>query len=347
MSVLFHLGHPAHFHLFKNVIRKLKAEGHPTHILIKEKDVLIDLLEDSGFKFENILPGGKSSGKLGLFRDLIIRGRRIIKYCMENRPDLLIGTSADISYVGKYLNIPSVNVNEDDADVVPLYAWLSYPWATEIISPISCNNGRWADKTTPYKGYHELAYLHPDYFSPEKKIVSTYMDPSSTYYILRFSNLKAHHDSGVRGIDNKVAEKLITMLTRYGRVFITSERKLDECFEPYRLQIKAKDIHHVLAFAKLVIGDSQTMSAEAGVLGTPYIRFNDFVGKIGYLKELEEKYKLGFGISPDQPEDLLRISKELASSNVKDQFQKRRELMLSENINTADFIYTQIRKYIR
>ncbi len=34
------------------------------------------------------------------------------------------------------------------------------------------------------------------------------------------------------------------------------------------------------------------MIAEAAVLGTPSIRFNDFVGKLGYLEDLEHKYGL-------------------------------------------------------
>jgi predicted glycosyltransferase len=33
----------------------------------------------------------------------------------------------------------------------------------------------------------------------------------------------------------------------------------------------------------LYIGDSQTMAAEAAVLGIPSIRFNSFVGKLVYL----------------------------------------------------------------
>ena len=37
------------------------------------------------------------------------------------------------------------------------------------------------------------------------------------------------------------------------------------------------------------------MAAEAGVLGTPFVRFNDFVGRLSYLNELENKYHLGRG----------------------------------------------------
>ena len=67
-------------------------------------------------------------------------------------------------------------------------------------------------------------------------------------------------------------------------------------FEKYRIKINPLDMHHVMAFASLYIGDSQTMAAEAGVLGVPFVRFNDFVGRIGYLRELEDKYRLGFGV---------------------------------------------------
>jgi predicted glycosyltransferase len=46
----------------------------------------------------------------------------------------------------------------------------------------------------------------------------------------------------------------------------------------------------------MYIGDSQTMTAEAAVLGTPAIRFNDFVGELSYLEELEYTFDLTYGI---------------------------------------------------
>ncbi len=337
MKILFHLGHPAHFHLFKNVLYKLHKNGFETDILIKEKDVLKNLLEHSGLEYRNVLPEGKSTGKSGLIRDLFRRGLRIISYCRENKPDVLIGTSADISYVGKFLGIPSINVNEDDADVIPLYAWLSYPWATDILSPVCCDNGRWDKKSTKYNGYHELAYLHPEHFTPDEKVVSKYVDAGKAYFIIRFSSLGAHHDDGVRGVSDKLAIELINRLKNHGKILITSEREMSKELEPYRMPVNPIDMHHMLAHAKLVIGDSQTMSAEAGVLGTPYIRYNDFVGKIGYLRELEEVYQLGYGITPDHAKQLLDKAEELASKEeVPEIFKQRREKMLSNKINVAD-----------
>ena len=94
-----------------------------------------------------------------------------------------------------------------------------------------------------------------------------------------------------------------------------------------------------MAFADLYIGDSQTMAAEAGVLGVPFVRFNDFVGRIGYLKELEEKYQLGFGIKTNQVDELYRTVQELlALSDRRDVFQGRRQRMLSEKIDLAKFL---------
>jgi len=343
MKVLFHLGHPAHFHLFKNIIQKLNKTGNESHVLIKNKDVLIELLENSGFDYRNILPEGKSNSRLGMITDLLKRGKRLINYCKIYKPDLLIGTSADISYVGKYLNIPAVNVQEDDASVVPLHAWIAYPWATAILSPTTCDNGRWNKKTIRYEGYHELAYLHPDNFIPDKTIVAKYTDPHIPFFILRFASLHAHHDTGIRGIDDKIALQLIHKILPHGEVIISSERQLADELEPYRSKIEPIDMHHILSFSKLLIGDSQTMSAEAAVLGTPYIRFNDFVGRIGYLSELENNYQLGFGISPDQPDLMINKAVELATiKNIDNIFNERRQRMLSEKINVADFLYNYI-----
>ena len=44
------MGHPAHFHLFKNVIINLIKCKHSVYIIIKKKDILEELLKNSGLK---------------------------------------------------------------------------------------------------------------------------------------------------------------------------------------------------------------------------------------------------------------------------------------------------------
>lgn len=345
-KILVYLGHPAHFHLFKNAIQAWKNQGHSVEILIKKKDLLEDLLKNAGISYHNILVEGRKDSKVGILIGLIKRSYRLLFFCLKNRPDILTGTSVENSWIGRLLGIPVVNTNEDDAEVVPLYAKLSYPLANVILSPSVCENGKWEKKSLKYESYHELAYLHPNHFVADKNIVEKYFPVEQPYFLIRFAKLTAHHDAGIKGINAEIAERLIAILKPYGRVYITSERQLEPQFECYRIKINPLDMHHVLAYAQLYIGDSQTMAAEAGVLGIPFIRFNDFVGRIGYLRELEDNYQLGYGLKTVDINNLYRIVDELTQMPERSKkFQQRRQKMLSEKIDLAKFLEWFIADY--
>lgn len=346
MKILIYLGHPAHFHLYRNAIVNWQNSGHQCLILIKKKDVLEDLVRLAGFHYFNILVEGRKDTGIGIFVGLIKRSFRLLLFCLNNKPDILTGTSVENSFIGNLLRIPVVNLNEDDAAIVPFYAKLSYPGADVILNPKVCNSGKWDNKAIKYESYHELAYLHPNHFIPDINIVEKYFPSDLPYFIIRFAKLNAHHDFGISGINDNIAERLIEILKPHGRIFITSERKFDERFEPYRININPLDIHHVMAFSQIFIGDSQTMAAEAGVLGVPFIRFNDFVGKIGYLNELELKYELGYGVKTCEPQKLFESLHNLL--NMPDRqavFAKRREKMLSEKIDFSEYLTYFINNY--
>ena len=346
MKIVVYMGHPAHFYNYKNVIPRLKENGHTVEILIKKKDVLQELLDNAGMPYHNILKEGRKDSKLGILWGTLKRTWRLNVFCAKFKPDILTGTSVENSWIGKLRHIPVININEDDADVVPKYAKLSYPWADEILTPIVCDNGKWNDKSVKYNSYHELAYLHPNNFTPDKSVVEKYFPIDTPYFLIRFAKLKAHHDTGIKGIDAVIAQRLIRILEPHGRVFISSERALEPQFEPYRIHIRPIDMHHVMAFADLYLGDSQTMAAEAGVLGIPFVRFNDFVGRIGYLRELEDVYQLGFGIKTDQVDNLYQTVDSLISMpDHKAVFQSRRLKMLSEKIDFAAFLTWFIENY--
>lgn len=338
MKVLIYLNHPAHFHLFKNIFKNLGKSGSSYLVVSKKKDVLDALLTNSGTPYVNVLSEGRENSKMAMVVSVVTRGIRLLRIVKDFRPDLIIGTAFELAHIGKLLKIPFISVNEDDANVIPLWSKYSYPWASYILSPFVCNNDKWNNKTINYPGYHELAYLHPDHFTPNKKVVKKYFTISKSYAILRFAQLTAHHDAGISGINRAIAARLVEILRPHVEIYITSERPLEQEFEAYRLQIDPLDMHHVLAYAKVYIGDSQTMAAEAGVLGTPFVRFNDFVGRIGYLKELEEKYELGYGIRTDKKEELYNKVQELVNTvDLNGIFQQRRFKMLSEKINVAEF----------
>jgi hypothetical protein len=337
MRILFQLGHPAHFHLFKNIVINLQKRGHDIHVLIKTKDILEDLVSKSGIPYTNILPEGRTDGKLGVLVGVFKRDVRIFKYARKHRIDLLIGSTAEIAHVGRLLHIPSIYLGEDDTAVARQFCQLTYPFVDEIIQPVSCNAGRWEKKSLKYAGYQKLAYLHPAYFTPDKARIPE-INVDDRYFIIRLVSLAAHHDGKMSGLSNEILDHIINKLENHGTVYLSSEIALPGHYQKYTLPIDIQQIHHALYFADLYIGDSQSMAVESALLGVPNIRFNDFAGRIGVLEELEHVYGLTTGIRTDAVEQLYAaIDSMLATPNLKQVYQDRRSKLLSEKINVTEF----------
>ena len=391
MNVLIQLSHPAHFHLYKIVAKNLMEDGNKVLFVIKSKDILETLLQNAGLPYVNINQHAHRGSKLGILWDMFVREWRIIKLCRKHKIDLITGSTPETAHVSWLLRIHGVNTGEDDAAVISMFIKIAKPFIDGYVAPDPCEMGPVEKRTSHYPGYHELAYLHPNHFTPDPKIVEAYgIDTSKPYFVMRFASLNAHHDSGIKGINTEIAERLVKILensvceqngapketnecvsngesggpeyslskrgfdtrTRVtNAIYITSERPLEPQFEKYRIKINPLDMHHVMAFASLYIGDSQTMAAEAGVLGVPFVRFNDFVGRIGYLRELEDKYELGYGIKASAPgtvDQLCSRVEELVSmpsAERKAIFQERRQSMLSDKIDCAKFLTWFIENY--
>ena len=346
MKYLFYLGHPAHFHLFKNLIRLLKSKNHKVLITIKSKDILEKLLSESDLDYVNIFPKHRKDTRWSMLTSLIEKDSAIAKLYKQFKPVIMLGTSIETAQVGRFFGVPTFIFSEDDYKVVPYFAILGYPFAKHIITPVSCDVGPWNYKTIKYEGYQKLAYLHPKQFQPDPLIVEKFNSSTDKYYLLRFVKLKAYHDKGIKGINVKLANDLITYLKKKGKVFISSEGELDDSLKEYQIKINPSDIHHALYFAEMYIGDSQSMTVESALLGTPAIRFSDLAGKIGVLEELEHKYNLTYGI-PTNKTDLLfsKIENLISNENLKKTWHERKLNMLSEKIDVTSFLFWLLDDY--
>lgn len=352
MNVLIQLSHPAHFHLFKNVAHNLITDGNKVLFVIKSKDILETLLQNAGLPYVNVNQHAHRGNKFGILWDMLVREMRIIGLCKKHKIDLLAGSTPEVAHVSWLLRKHGLVIGEDDAAVVPMFSKIAGRFVRCLVTPSTCDNGIMEPVSNKYPGYQELAYLHPNHFIPSREVVEAYgIDTSKPYFIMRFAQLNAHHDVGIKGINTEIAQRLIDILKPHGRIYITSERPLEPQFEEYRIKINPLDMHHVMVFASLYIGDSQTMAAEAGVLGVPFVRFNDFVGRIGYLNELENDYELGYGIkasaegSVDQLCSRVEELVSMPSEERRSLFQQRREKMLSDKIDCAKFLTYFIEHY--
>ncbi|HOX77102.1 MAG TPA: DUF354 domain-containing protein [Bacteroidales bacterium] len=338
MTYLFDLGHPAHFHLFKQSIRILQEKGHKAVITIKDQPVLIALLQDAGMEFINLGHKGKSLPAKAL-RQLMFDWK-VWKIARKHRVDIGLGVSMSVPHAALFCKMKSVLFDDDDRAATPLFYQFAHSVAGRVLSPDCLSFQQGGKKYTYYNGYHELAYLHPARFTPDPAILQKAgVNPGEPYFILRFNAFGAYHDTGQGGFSDEQKQDLIEKLKPYGRVFITGEKDVAPQFRSYLINLHPADMHSFMAFATLFLGDSQTMASEAAMLGVPSIRLNSFVGKISYLEEQEKKYGLTFGFLPQDFDKMLaKLDELLAMNDLKAEWQLRRRKMLEEKIDVTAYL---------
>jgi hypothetical protein len=345
MRILIDLGHPAHFHLFKNVAFELEKRGHRTFWAARRKDVLVDLLETYRLPYRIVTVA--RTGLLNFIRELVKRDYEIYKMSKELQVDLMIGVSISIAQVSRITPVRSIVFNDDDARAGKVFARLTYPFADTIVTPDCLKNENFGIKHIKYPSYHALAYLHPHYFSPDSGILGDIgLREGDKYFLLRFVSLEASHDIGEAGLSLSMRRKLIKRLSKFGKVFITAEKDLLPEFKEYELTVAPDKIHHLLYYATMFIGDGQTMAAEAAVLGTPAIRCNTFVRRISYLEELEHKYGLTYGFLPPDEERMFdKIMELLSTEDLKKIWQEKRSRLFQDKIDLTCWMVDFIENY--
>lgn len=343
MNILMDINHPAHVHLLRNVYAMLVEHGNSVLVVVKEIPSAMKLLDLYGIPYINI--GKKDDAIMRKGLDQLVYDKRLLKIVREHHIEIGVGSSINIPHVSRLSKMKSIILDDDDDEVEPLFTKFGHPFADTILSPVG--TPRKSGKTVYVNAYHELSYLHPNRFKPDTRVLQDAgVSEGEPYFILRFNAFKAHHDVGVVGLTFENKRRLINYLKDKGRVFITTERDIDDEFKPFQLKVSPEKAHSLMYYATMLVGDSQTMTSEAAVLGTPAIRCNTFVGRIHYLEEEEHKYGLTYGFHPEQSDEMFQKIEELLSvPNLKEEWRARRQKMLSEKIDYARFLTWFIENY--
>ena len=200
-----------------------------------------------------------------------------------------------------------------------------------------------------YAGTHELAYLHPSRFTPDPKVLEKAgLHDGERFFIMRFVALKGHHDVGQQGLNLEQKCRLLELLKPHGRVIITSERSMEPEFEPFRLPVPPEEIHSLMYYSSMFVGDSQTMTSEAALLGVPAIKCNTFAGRLSVPNEMEKKYGLCYAYHPrdfyklySHVERLLQKS----PTELREEWQEKRSVFIKEHIDVTAFFTWFIENY--
>ncbi len=343
MNVLIDIAHPAHVHFTRNVYFELIKRGHLVTVTVKDIPAARFLLNK--YEIPYIYLGKKRDSLFGKVLMQFIYNLKIILLVLSKKIKIGVGTSLTIAQMSKFTRMESVILDDDDDDVEPLFVKYAHPHASVVLSPEGTQ--RAVKSFIPYSGYHELAYLHPNRFTPDIKVLEEIgLSENDTYFVLRFNAFKAHHDIGAQGLSIENKRTLVQYLETIGKVFITTERNINEEFKKYQLVLSPEKVHSLIYYATMFIGDSQTMTSEAAVMGTPAVKCNSFAGLLSVPNELENKYGLCYSFLPSDADKFFEKIEELLNmEDLKAVFRQRAKKMLDDNIDVTAFWIWFIENY--
>lgn len=339
MKIVVDINHPGHVHMFKNFIWEMEKKGHEILITATEKDIAFKLLDNYGFKYINLGSYGHN-----LFQKMInipIIDWKMYRAVKDFNPDVFVGLgSLRAAHVSFLLRKKSIIFEDTEHSTEQIKLYL--PFADVVCTP-SCFKKNLGKKQVRYNGYHELAYLHPNYFAPNPDVLQDMgLTENDRFIVVRFVSWGASHDVGHHGIQNKL--EFLKELEKYAHVFITSEADLGPDFEKYKVKISPEKLHDLLYYATLYIGEGGTTASEAAVLGTPAIFISSLSGTMGNFTELEDKYNILFSFK-EEDVALLKAIKCLQKENLKDEWNSKRYLLLNDKVNVTDFMVDFVQSY--
>jgi len=343
VRVVFDIIHPADVHLFRRTIGKLLVRGDAVLVASRDKDVTLNLLDDAGIAHRIMSRKLGSTADMAL--ELLQRNLRLWRAARRFGPDLFVSSnSASASQVARLMGKPSLVF--DDTEINRLMRLLYKPFATEIHTP-GCYRLSLGRKHRRYSGYHSLAYLRSDHLTPDQEALARHGISSDERLVLvRFVSHATVHDLGGDRLSPDRKRALVSALAAQARVLVSSETPLPPDLAPLSFSGAPADLHHLVGFACLLLGESATMASEAAALGTPSILIDE-QGR-GYTDELESRYGLCTRLRPRQWEQALeRASDILSRGDPRNTFAQAHARLLEDTVDVSDYQVAQIDRIAR
>jgi predicted glycosyltransferase len=268
---------------------------------------------------------------IGLAKELLVRQSKLLPLLIKNKIDVVVSvTGASCVHICKLLGIPTLVFY--DTEHASLQLKLTLPFCTYFITP-EAFEGRLGKMHLTYSGFHDLAYLHPNYFQPDPKVLEDLgVMPDERFVILRFVAWKAAHDIGHRGLSLELKRRIIGSIKPHAKIFIVPEANLEAEFDQYRFKLEPSKIFDALYYSTMYICEGGSMATEAAVLGTPSI-----------FKELQNKYDLMYAFQPSQEDEIIKkISDILGDENVKEKWKDRCNALFNSNADVTDWMVRKI-----
>lgn len=339
MKVLLDVSHPKDINVFYNVINMLKERGHEVKLVARAKENTKRIIEERGFEAEY---GPYYKGFAMKVAGIPLIDLWLYGIARTWKPDVFVSFGSPYSaHVSRLVKRPHLAFIDTEIANFAINLMLPFTDAVYTSTSFRLDLGKRHKK---FNSYLEMAYLSPEYFYPDKDVLSKYNLNEKQYLILRLSALASHHDIKAQGFafsSEIELEDYIEKLQEYGRVVIFSEQDKWDLIKNYTLEINPKDFHDILFYSRMCIGEGATMASEAAILGVPSFYVSNT--RRGYLDELEEKYGLCYTLT-NKEKALEKAIHFLSEEGLQDKWDAKRKSMINEKDDVVSLIVSEIER---
>ena len=119
LNILFDLTHPAYIHLYKNIIHRLKSQGHCVILTTQNNKDILELLNLYNFSFHVL--GNKSDGLAKKIVNQQLFNIKLYLIIKKKKIDIAIGGSTTVAQGAYFTKARSMVFTDDDGDIVPFF----------------------------------------------------------------------------------------------------------------------------------------------------------------------------------------------------------------------------------
>jgi predicted glycosyltransferase len=336
LRILIEAHHPSDIHFFKHAIRTWIAGGDDVLLLGRDRDVMKALLAAYSFIPHRILTSERSDNRFPL-SEMLERQLGVARAIRSFEPNVVLSLMGSYAQSSFFFRVP--NFVFTDSEHQSFNHRISHPFATRIYTP-ECFEKDLGKKQRRYPGYHELAFLHPNRFTPDPAVLLEIGVEPREYVVVRTSAWNTLHDIGKHGLGPRLEES-VRELSRRARVLLVPEGgHLPPSLEPLRLRAPPHRYHDVLAFARLVLSEGASTASEAACLGVPTVYLNP--SQLGYLRDQERGYRLVFNTT--DPE--VAMSRALAILDAPfeaERLEAARASLIDDHVDVTSYLVEEVR----
>lgn len=269
-SVVIDIIHFPHVNFYKHAIKSLTEKNIDVHVILRPRGRLISIFQKECPDVRYVIIGEYKKTIVSKLFGIIERDIAFLNHLRKIDFEVGTGISSDsLAHTTHFFKKPYINFG-DDIEYKLGYYYLVHPFSTRDVMP-KCVPA-YGKNFLKYPGFKELAYLHPNYFKPNKEALKPYdLNPYEYVFIREASNASLNY----RKMEMGNLSKILDFLKENDLKIILSieDKSLVNLFKDHCIILEepVEDIHSLLSYANFTISSGDSIARESCLVGTPAI----------------------------------------------------------------------------